>query len=52
MLIVVIFGVMFLGFVFLIKGSSLILIASSLGWLIIAIIIVLYKVNQKEEKYI
>lgn len=45
-------GTLFLGLVFLIKGVSVGTIATSVGWLIVAIIITVYHINQHEEKYI
>lgn len=44
-------GVLYLGMIFLIKGVGLGIIATSFGWLIVAIVIAIYKINQHEEKY-
>ena len=43
-------GLIFLSLIFLLRGFDLTTIAGSLGWLIVAVIIALYKISQKEEK--
>lgn len=50
LVIVSVIGFMFLGFIFLLRGMDLTTITSSLMWLIIASILIVYKIANKEEK--
>lgn len=45
-----IFGLVFLGMVFLLKASSMTLIVGAISWLLLAVIIILFKLNKKEEQ--
>lgn len=45
-------GVAYLGVIFLIKGVGIFAVTSSLGWLIVVIVITIYKISSKEERYI
>lgn len=45
-----ILGIIYLSFIFLIRGFNLFGVVSSIAWLIIAGIIIIYKISQKEEK--
>jgi hypothetical protein len=47
---VAIFGLMFMGMIFLLKGIGVGTIAGSLGWIIVAGAIIAYKISNKEEK--
>jgi hypothetical protein len=49
LVIVGVVGIMFLGLIFLIRGSDLTTIGSSIMWLIIGAIIIIYKISKKEE---
>jgi len=44
------FGVIYLGAVFLLRGADLVTIASSTIWLLIAIVLAIFKISQKEDK--
>ncbi len=50
LILVAIVGLMFLGLILLLKGMSIITLAGSLGWLVVAGVIIIYKISQKEEK--
>lgn len=43
-------GIIFLGLIFLLRGADLVTISSSLGWLIVAIVIIIYYISKKEER--
>lgn len=50
LVIVTVGGVIFLGLIFLLRGFDFTTIAGSLGWLIIAAVIIIYSLSKKEEK--
>lgn len=43
-------GLLFLGVIFLLRGGDWITIGGSMAWLIIAIVLLIYKISQKEER--
>lgn len=43
-------GLIFLSLIFLLKGFGLTTLAGSIGWLIVAVVIAIYKISQKEER--
>lgn len=49
MAIISVVGLIYLGVIFLLKGVSLILISTSILWLLIAVILAIYKFSQKED---
>lgn len=50
MLIISVIGLIYLGLIFLLKGVNITVIATSLVWLVIAIVLALIKISNKEEK--
>ena len=50
MVLVSVIGILFLGLIFLIKGASLTTVSTSIIWFVIAAVIIIYKISQKEER--
>ncbi len=48
--IVAVIGVVFMGLIFLIRGTDWITLTGSLGWLVVASIIIIYSISKKEER--
>lgn len=42
-------GLVFLGLIYLIRGMDVITLLGSLGWLVVAAVIIIFKISQKEE---
>lgn len=43
-------GLLFLGFIFLIKGFSFSTVIAVIGWLLVAIFMIIYKISSREDK--
>jgi hypothetical protein len=39
-----------MGFIFLLKGASVFTLSASIGWLIVAGVLVVYEISKKEER--
>lgn len=50
LIVVSVIAIIFLGFIFLLRGVDFVTLAGSIGWIVIAAIIVIYKISQKEER--
>ena len=50
LVIVSVVGLMFLGFVFLLRGFSVTTVGASIMWFVIAAVMIIYKISQKEER--
>jgi hypothetical protein len=50
LIIIAVIGILFMGLIFLLRGVDWFTLAGSLGWIVVAAIIIIYRISQKEEK--